>query len=220
MPDLVNRRGLLGQASILTLTSNPNRTSPVLRGKWIMQNILGTPPPAPPPNVPALAENEPGKAAKSVRERLAAHRENPVCAVCHDVMDPIGLALENFDAVGRWRTVEPGGIVDASGRLADGTEVNGPVSLREALDNRSDQFVGVIVEKLLTYALGRGLEYTDMPTVRQIVREAAGHDYEFSSLVLGVANSMPFKMRMVQSNKPELESGLEPEATTAAVRTE
>jgi len=215
-----NRRGLLGQASILTLTSNPNRTSPVLRGKWIMQNILGTPPPAPPPNVPALAENEPGKAAKSVRERLAAHRENPVCAVCHDVMDPIGLALENFDAVGRWRTVEPGGIVDASGRLADGTEVNGPVSLRKALDNRGDQFVGVIVEKLLTYALGRGLEYTDMPTVRQIVREAAGHDYEFSSLVLGVANSMPFKMRMVQPNKPELESGLEPEATTAAVQTE
>ena len=215
-----NRRGLLGQASILTLTSNPNRTSPVLRGKWIMQNILGTPPPAPPPNVPALEENAPGRAAKSVRERLAAHRENPVCAVCHDVMDPIGLALENFDAVGRWRTVEPGGVVDASGKLADGTEVNGPVSLREALDGRSDQFVGVIVEKLMTYALGRGLEYTDMPTVRAIVRDAAEHDYAFSSLVLGVANSMQFKMRMVQPNEPERESDLAPETTTAAVRTE
>ena len=193
-----NRRGLLGQGSILTVTSYPNRTSPVLRGKWIMENVLGTPPPPPLPNVPTLAENEPGHEARSLRERLATHRENPVCATCHDVLDPLGLALENFDAVGRWRTEEPGGAIDASGQLADGTLVEGPVSLREALVARRAQFVGVVVEKLLTYALGRGIDYADMPTVRGIVRRAEREDYRFSELILGVVESAPFRMRMVQ----------------------
>ena len=205
------RRGLLGHASILTVTSYPNRTSPVLRGKWIMENILGTPPPAPPADVPDLEENEPGGAARSVRERLAEHRENPVCANCHDVMDPIGLGLENFDAVGRWRTKEAGGDVDPSGRLADGTLVDGAVSLREALVSEPEQFVGVFTEKLFTYALGRGLEYYDMPAVRAIVRQAAAEDYRFSALVRAILTSDQFRMNMVQ---PESD----PDATTAAVR--
>src|SRR5690606_23460692 len=201
------RRGLLGHGSILTVTSYPNRTSPVLRGKWVMENVLGTPPPAPPPNVPALDENEPGAVARSVRERLEEHRANPACASCHDVLDPLGLALENFDAIGRWRTVEPGGAVDASGQLADGTVVNGPIELREALAARPEQFVGVVVEKLLTYALGRGLTPTDMPTVRKIVRDAAEHDYRFSAIVLGIANSTPFRLKRAEP---------EPATTTAA----
>jgi hypothetical protein len=208
------RFGLLGHASILTVTSYPNRTSPVLRGKWVMENVLGTPPPPPLPDVPALDENAPGLAARSVRERLAAHRENPICATCHDVMDPLGLALENFDAVGRWRTVEPGGVIDASGQLADGTAVNGPVSLRHALETRREQFVEVIVEKLLTYALGRGVDYRDMPTIRSIVREAEADDFRFSSLILSIAKSTPFRMRMVQE---ESESAAA-EASRAAVQ--
>jgi len=212
-----NRRGLLGHGSILTITSYPNRTSPVLRGDWIMENILGTPPPAPPPNVPALEENEPGIVEKSVRERLAVHRENPVCATCHDVIDPLGLALENFDAIGRWRTVEPGGVVDASGQLADGTPVDGPVSLREALVQREGQFVESVVEKLLTYALGRGLEHTDMPTVRSIVHAAEPGGYRFSDLILGVVESAPFRMRMVQEEDAAAGESAAPAATTAAV---
>ena len=201
-----NRRGLLGQGSILTVTSYPNRTSPVLRGKWIMENVLGTPPPPPLPNVPTLQENQPGLAAQSLRERLAAHRNNPVCATCHDVLDPLGLALENFDAVGRWRTHEPGGAINAAGQLADGTPVDGPISLREALMARREQFVGVVVEKLLTYALGRGIDYADMPTVRGIVHRAARDDYRFSTLIMGVVESAPFRMRMVQ---PETEAAEE-----------
>jgi hypothetical protein len=175
----------------------------VLRGKWIMENVLGTPPPPPLPNVPTLEENEPGLEARSLRERLAAHRGNPVCATCHDVLDPLGLALENFDAVGRWRTEEPGGTIDASGQLADGTRVDGPVSLRAALVGRREQFVGVVVEKLLTYALGRGLDYADMPTVRGIVRRAEREDYRFSELILGVVESAPFRMRMVQPTETD-----------------
>ncbi|MBN1239890.1 MAG: DUF1592 domain-containing protein [Gammaproteobacteria bacterium] len=204
------RRGLLGHGSILTVTSYPNRTSPVLRGKWVMENVLGTPPPAPPPNVPALDENEPGGHARSVRERLEEHRENPVCAACHDVMDPLGLALENFDAVGRWRTAEPGGSIDASGQLADGTVVNGPVELREALTAEPEHFVGVVAEKLMIYALGRGLTPYDMPTVRSIVRDAAQADYRFSSLVLGIVQSEAFRMRQA--------GGAEPAGVTAAVQ--
>ena len=183
----------------------------MLRGKWIMENILGTPPPAPPADVPDLEENEPGGAARSVRERLAEHRENPVCANCHDVMDPIGLGLENFDAVGRWRTKEAGGDVDPSGRLADGTLVDGAVSLREALVSEPEQFVGVFTEKLFTYALGRGLEYYDMPAVRAIVRQAAAEDYRFSALVRAILTSDQFRMNMVQAES-------DPDATTAAVR--
>ena len=205
------RRGLLGQASILTVTSYPNRTSPVLRGKWVMENILGTPPPPPLPDVPVLEENEPGAAARSVRERLAEHRANPVCAACHEVMDPVGLALENFDAVGRWRTREPGGEVDPSGQLADGTLVDGVVSLREALTSEPEQFVGVFTEKLLTYALGRGVEYYDMPAVRSIVRQAAAEDYRFSAIVRAIVTSDRFRMNVVPG-------GGDPGETTAAVR--
>jgi hypothetical protein len=204
------RRGLFGQGSILTVTSYPNRTSPVLRGKWIMENVLGTPPPSPPADVPALEENEPGRTARSVRERLAEHRNNPVCAACHDIMDPLGLALENFDAVGRWRTQEPGGAVDASGRLTDGTEVNGPISLRAAVLAEPERFVAVVTEKLMTYALGRGLEYFDMPRVRSVVRDAAADDYRFSALVLGIATSESFRMKEIQP--PETDA---PAATAA-----
>jgi len=189
------RIGLLGQASIHTVTSYPNRTSPVLRGKYILTNILGTPPPAPPPNVPALEENLPGAAPKSVRARLEQHRNNPVCATCHNVMDPIGFALENFDAIGAWRTKEPGGAIDSSGQMANGTPVNGPETLRAALTAEPEHFVGIVTEKLLTYALGRGLEAYDMPTVRAIVRDAAQHDYRFSAIVLGIANSPAFRLK-------------------------
>jgi len=189
------RRGLLGQGSILTVTSYPNRTSPVLRGKWVLENILGTPPPAPPANVPDLEENQPGQQARSVRERLEEHRANPVCASCHRLIDPAGLALENFDAIGRWRTREEGGMVDAAGQLADGTSVDGPSELRRALLQRSGQFVHTVTEKLLTYALGRGVEAPDMPVVRSIVEETGREDHRFSSIVLGIVNSMPFRMK-------------------------
>ncbi|HEY3045135.1 MAG TPA: DUF1592 domain-containing protein, partial [Vicinamibacterales bacterium] len=190
-----NRRGLLGQGSVLTVTSYPNRTSPVLRGKWILENILGTPPPPPPPNVPALTENGEDGKVLSVRERLEEHRKNPVCASCHRVMDPLGFSLENFDAIGQWRAREEGGPVDASGQLADGSKVNGPVSLRQALMKRPEQFVGTMTEKLLTYALGRGVEYYDMPVVRSIAREAARSNYRFSSIVIGIVRSTPFQMK-------------------------
>jgi hypothetical protein len=190
-----NRRGLLGHGSVLTVTSYPNRTSPVLRGKWILENILGTPPPPPPPNVPALTESGEDGQVLTVRERLEAHRRNPVCASCHRVMDPLGFSLENFDGIGQWRSREEGGPVDASGQLADGTAVDGPVSLRQALTRRPEQFVGTVAEKLLTYALGRGLEYYDMPVVRSIARDSAPGDYRFSSIVAGIVRSTPFQMK-------------------------
>jgi hypothetical protein len=193
------RRGLLGHGSILTITSLPNRTSPVIRGKWVMENILGTPPPPPLPNVPALDENEPGRDARSVRERLAQHRENPICASCHDVLDPLGLALENYDAVGQWRVREPGGEVDARGRLADGTEVDGVVELREAILRNPERFVSVVAQKLMTYALGRGVEHFDMPAVRAIVADAEDSDYAFSALVTGIATSDAFRMKQIQA---------------------
>jgi hypothetical protein len=197
-----NRFGLLGQASILTVTSQPNRTSPVLRGKWVLENVLGTPPPSPPTNVPPFPENEAGKVPHSVRERLENHRKNPVCAACHSIMDPIGLGLENFDAVGRWRTREPGGDVDASGHMANGKAINGPVSLREAVMADPEQFVRVVTAKLMTYALGRGLEYYDMPTVRGIVHDAAGDGYKFSAVITGIVDSVPFRMRVAQPREP------------------
>jgi len=191
------RRGLLGQGSVLTVTSEANRTSPVKRGKFILEAILGTPPPAPPPNVPPLKENE-GAQAQSVRARLEEHRKNPTCASCHAVMDPLGFSLENFDGVGEWRTKEPGGVVDPSGQLADGTKVDGPVALRQAIMKHPEQFVRTLTEKMMTYGLGRGLEYYDMPTVRRIAMDASRSDYKFSSIVLGIVNSTPFKMRRVQ----------------------
>ena len=191
------RRGLLGQGSILTVTSEANRTSPVKRGKFILEAILGTPPPAPPPNVPPLKENE-GAQVMSVRARLELHRKNPPCSGCHAVMDPLGFSLENFDGIGEWRTKEPGGAVDPSGQLADGTKIDGPVALRNAIMRHPEQFVRTLTEKMLTYGLGRGLEYYDMPTVRGIARDASRNDYKFSSIVLGIVKSAPFQMRRVQ----------------------
>jgi hypothetical protein len=196
-----NRRGLLGQGSVLTVTSYPNRTSPVLRGKWILDNILGTPAPAPPPNVPDLKEAREGGRVLSMRERMEEHRSNPGCATCHRVMDPLGFSLENFDATGKWRTKEEAGLVDASGRLADGTEVDGPVALRRALMRQPESFVRTVTEKLLTYALGRGLEYYDMPVVRDIARDASSEDYHFSSLVMGIVKSTPFRLKKAQDGE-------------------
>ena len=191
------RRGLLGKGSVLTVTSYAHRTSPVVRGKWLLENILGSPPPPPPPDVPALAENDDrGEPPRSVRERLEVHRENPACAGCHRVMDPLGFALENFDAIGRWRTVtEAGTPVDAAGELVDGTPVDGPESLAAALLKRPENFVTTVTEKLLTYGLGRGAEYYDAPAVRRIVREAKDDDYRWSAVIAGIVRSVPFQMR-------------------------
>jgi hypothetical protein len=193
------RAGLLGQGSILTVTSYPDRTSPVVRGKWVLQNLLGSPPPAPPPNVPPLQPSTFAAAPRSVRERMAQHRQNPVCASCHSMMDPIGLSLENFDAVGRWRTREESGApIDASGSLPDGTKFAGAKGLTDAL-LRNDVFVRTMTEKMLTYALGRGLEYYDAPAVRAIVREAARHDYRMSTIIREIVRSAPFQMRRADS---------------------
>jgi hypothetical protein len=189
------RFGLLGQGSVLTVTSYPNRTSPVLRGKWILENILGTPPPPPPPGVPPLKENEEGAKPRSVRELLEQHRETPACATCHAVMDPLGFSLENFDATGEWRKKDFSGPIDPSGQLADGTKVNGPESLRAALMRHPDQFVNTMTEKMLTYALGRGLEYYDMPVVRSIVKDSSKSNYRFTTLVMGIVKSTPFQMK-------------------------
>ena len=194
------RRGLLGQGSILTVTSYPTRTSPVLRGKWLLENILGAPPPPPPPDVPALEESDEAETPRSVRDRMEQHRRNPVCASCHATMDPLGFALENFDAVGRWRTSEAGGQIDASGALPDGTTFNGPEGLRELLVTRGEEFVATLAEKLFTYGIGRGVEYYDAPAIRAIVREAAHDDYRWSSLVLGIVKSAPFQMRRSQGS--------------------
>jgi len=192
------RGGLLGQGSILTITSHPVRTSPVFRGKWILTNILGTPPPDPPANVPPLPDKGGAYAGKtpSMRERMAAHRDNPACASCHAMIDPLGFGLERFDPVGRLRAIdEQYQPIDVSGTLPDGTSFNGIAELRTALVRRPDRFVGTLTEKLLTYALGRGIEPYDMPAVRTIVREAAAGDYRFSTLVLGIVKSLPFRER-------------------------
>jgi hypothetical protein len=194
------RGGLLGQGSIMTVTSYANRTSPVRRGKWILENLLGTPVPDPPLNVPPLPENSPGAKVLTVRERMVEHRANAVCASCHQLMDPVGLSTENFDAIGRWRTQsEAGGPIDASGGLPDGTSFDGAVGLRKAVLNRPELFVTTLTEKLMTYALGRGLEYYDAPAVRDITRRARTQDYHFSSVVLGIVNSTPFRMRRSRS---------------------
>ncbi|WP_422927881.1 DUF1592 domain-containing protein [Singulisphaera sp. PoT] len=188
------RGGLLRQGSVLTVTSYATRTSPVIRGKWILDNILGTPPPPPPADVPALKDNS-VSSSLSVRERLAAHRANIACAGCHKLMDPPGFALENFDAVGRWRGVEEAKPIDSSGGLPDGSKFAGVAGLEEALLHRPELFVGTLTEKLLTFAMGRGVEPFDAPAVRKIVRDARSHDYHFSTLIVGIATSTPFQMR-------------------------
>ena len=188
------RKGLLGKGGILLVTSHADRTSPVVRGKWILENLIGTPPSPPPAEVPAFPENDP-RAPQTVRARMERHRASPQCAGCHRGMDPLGLALENFDAVGKWRTREAGSTIDASGELGDGTRVDGVVALRKALLARPEVLVGTFTEKLMTYALGRGLEYYDMPAVREIISSAGRDDYRFGSLVLAIVRSVPFQMR-------------------------
>ena len=194
------RRGLLGQGSVLAVTAYPHRTSPVLRGKWILENFLGMPPPPPPPNVPDLKETNAAEQPLTMRERMAQHRANPACASCHAQMDPLGFALENFDFVGRWRTRDESFFpIDASGSLPDGTTFDGVVGLRQAVLKRPDQFVSTMTEKLLAYALGRGLEYHDAPAIRTIVRAASRDEYRFSTLILGIVESLPFQMKRSQS---------------------
>ena len=206
-----SRRGLLGQGSILTVTSYATRTSPVMRGKWILENLLGSPPPAPPPNVPDLEENDAAEQPRSMRERMEQHRANPVCASCHARMDPLGFALENFDAIGKWRTTEGGTSIDVSGQLPDGSSFNGPTELRQAILRRPEAFVATFTQKLLTYAVGRGLEYYDAPVVRRIVRQAGDDGYRFSSIVTAIVTSDPFRTKMKRPTPPD-----EPASTAVA----
>ena len=206
-PEFDMRRGLLGKGALLTITSQPGRTSPVQRGKWFMQTILGVSPPDPPPNVPPIQpkkEDFTGNTKEpTMRQKMEQHRVNPVCASCHKIMDPIGFSLENFDAVGAWRSEDSGSPIDATSEIVDGTKLNGPASLREVAVRYSDQFERVVTEKLLIYALGRGVEYQDMPLVRAIVRDAAPANHRFSSIVLGIVKSTPFQMNMKGENSQQ-----------------
>jgi len=197
-----NRFGLLGQGSILMLTSTATRTSPVQRGKWVLEVLFGTPPPPPPPNTPALKEAAEISKPMSVRERMEEHRKNPACASCHKLMDPIGFSLENFDAVGSWRVNDSGFPVDAAGKMFDGAKLDGPVSLRQAILNHSDSFFGTFAENLLAYGLGRVIDYNDMPFVRGVEREAARNNNRFSAFILGVVKSPPFLMRRAEEVEP------------------
>ena len=190
-----NRWGLLGKGAVLMLTSHPARTSPVLRGKFVLENIMGSPPAPPPPDVPPLKENASEGKKLTVRQLMEQHRANPACASCHARMDPLGFALDNFDPLGGWRTSEANSPVDASGVLPDGTRFQGPVELRKILMSRKEQFVTTVTESLLTYALGREVEYYDQPAIRKIVREAGSSGYRWSSVVLGIVGSTPFRMR-------------------------
>jgi hypothetical protein len=193
------RGGLLGQASLLAVTSYPDRTSPVLRGKWLLENMLGAPPPPPPQVVPALKDKGPDGRPAAVRDRLEEHRKNPACATCHLQMDPLGFALENFDAIGTWRSHAEGGApVDASAALVDGTKFTGVAGLRELLLSRQDRFAATVTEKLLSYGLGRTVEYYDKPTVRQIVRNTAADNYRWSAVILEIVKSQPFQMRRAE----------------------
>ena len=196
LPPTLHRGGLLGHGSILLVTSFPNRTSPVLRGKWLMENFLNTAPPPPPPDVPEFPEAARGELTLSVRERLEQHRSNPACASCHSVIDPLGFSLEHFDAIGRYREAEASGqAIDASAAMPDGTAFHGLAGMRDVMVDRQTEFVSTVVDRLLTYALGRGLEHSDRPVVRRIVRDAAADDYRWSSLILGITNSLPFQMQ-------------------------
>ena len=200
---------MLGHGSILTLTSHANRTSPVLRGKWVMEVLIGIPPPAPPPDIPDLEETNAavGTRLLTVRERMEEHRSNPACTSCHLVMDPIGLALENFDVTGAWRIRDNGAPIDASGELYDGSVLNGPADLREALLNYSGSFITTFTENLMAYSLGRRIDYYDMPAIRAIVREAEHNDYRMSSFILGVVKSAAFqKSKLVELTDLEAES--------------
>jgi hypothetical protein len=191
-----NRGGLLGQGSILTVTSYPNRTSVVQRGKWILENLLGTPPPPPPPDIPELKPHTEDGILLTMRGQLELHRANPTCASCHARMDPIGFALENYDGVGKWRSKEGDSLIDASGKLPDGTEFQGLAGLKKLLlEKYSDDFVNTFAEKLLTYALGRGLEAYDQPTIRAVARKAAADDCRISAMIAAVVESKPFQMR-------------------------
>jgi hypothetical protein len=193
------RAGILGQGAVLTaINSYANRTSPVKRGQWLLENVLGTPPPPPPPNVPPFPEND-GSAPKSVRERMEQHRKNPVCASCHARIDPLGFALENFDGIGRWRTVDANAPIDASGMLPNGSKFNGPAEFRQALLKNREAFLTTMLQKLMTYGLGRGVEYYDMPSIRKILKGAGEHDYRWSSLIMGIVTSDPFLMRSSES---------------------
>jgi mono/diheme cytochrome c family protein len=202
------RTGLLGHASLMTVTSFPNRTSPVVRGKWLLENMLGFEPPAPPPDVPDLPETARGEQARSMRERLEQHRRNPACASCHAVMDPLGFALEQYDAIGRWRTTEGGMPVDSTGAMPDGRAIAGPRGLRDLmLGPRQGEFVRTVTEKLMTYATGRGVEPFDKPAIRRIVREAASEEYRWSAIILGIAKSDAFQMRMAAGTQQPPPSG-------------
>jgi hypothetical protein len=186
------RGGLLGQASVLTATSYPNRTSPVLRGRWLLDTVLGSPPPPPPPDVPSLEQASPGRVLNP-REQMEAHRKNPACATCHVRMDPLGFSLEQFDALGQWRVATDAGPIDASASLPDGSTFDGARGLRAFLASHREDFVRTFTEKLLAYALGRGLEPADMPAVRRIVRDASGSGHRWSSIVDGIVGSVPFQ---------------------------
>jgi hypothetical protein len=194
------RGGLLGQASVLTVTSYPNRTSIVLRGKWLLANILGAPPAPPPADAPSLKDPGQDGQPHSLRDRMELHRNNPVCAGCHQRMDPLGFALENFDALGKWRTVADGEKVDVSASLPDGTAFEGIAGLRNLLLNHKDDYVRTLTEKLLAYSIGRGVEYYDLPAIRKIARESARNDHRWSSLVLGIVQSTPFSMSIVKGS--------------------
>jgi hypothetical protein len=199
-----NRFGLLGKGAILMVTAYPNRTSPVLRGAYILENITGTPPSPPPPNVPAFKENKDGEAAKTVRQIMEAHRANPTCNACHGVMDPLGFSLENFDTIGEYRSMDKftRTKIDTSGKLADGTAVNGPADLRKALLSHPEQFVQTFTEKMMTYALGRGVQYYDMPSIRKIVKTSARDNYKFSDIVLGIVNAPAFQSNKIEKPLP------------------
>jgi hypothetical protein len=211
-----HRRGLLGKGAVLMATSYANRTSPVVRGAWVLEHLMGTPPAAPPPGVEQFPESEEGGAQLTVRQRLETHRSVKGCAACHDVIDPVGMALENYNAIGQWRQkdIDAGERIDASGKLADGTKVDGVAALRDYLVGRPDLFVHTLAENLLIYALGRPVQYFDMPLVRQLVRDAAKDDYRFSALVLGIVNSQAFQYDRVPVEKPATQAV----ASSAAAR--
>jgi hypothetical protein len=194
-----NKKGLLAQGAVLAITSYPNRTSPVLRGKWVLENIMAAPPPPPPPDIPALQEKDEGGKTFTMREAIEKHRASPVCSVCHNRMDPIGFGLENFSPIGKWRIEDAGQPIDSSGMLPDGTRFQGPAELQQALLSNAEIIANAFTLKLLTYALGRDLEYYDMPTVRKIVNDSAASDYRFSNIVLGIVNSLPFSKRKKDS---------------------